>query len=764
MSKSRPAGFFGLRQIPWKSFGFACAIGALAAAGIFGEVSQALRSRPNHLEVYAAPRGNAASLLVSWRDAGNHVESLRVAAEHVEPAQRWKVEIRSLEQKNSNSLGYEVWLLGAAAPDPVPWQQLPVSDRWQLLYHTLGTGGQALVASNGSSAAWQAEITGGTLLLRFRRCDRGGMAEISANGILQTVDLYSAKPDVVTLAWQPDLPVNLIGGARWLSTSIPGNPNGEGIRIAADPPASLILRSVLLNHEPVEEVSTGWYRLRGTTWPALLSATLAALAGFLLLSGTLILAAMAWRDTPNASALQLMTLALVASVTVSAFWTAVFFPGIMSPDSINQWQQAVSGQYTNWHPIGMTLVMRGVHLLFAPWSAQAQIGLVAWIQGILFWFGIFSLLNLATLPARHKIVLCALMTLYYPVWLYTVTLWKDVWLAAVLFGLLWWAKGFLVDGVWTSRTAMAMVGFVTFAMMQRHTASLSFAVLVGLSGLGYFARLSPRRSIGVLLWLTVVLSAAVSAEALIYRACRVVDIGNVVNGYCSYEIAGMVHFSNRPMTEWQGLKTYQAVGRERFEQAARGYVCGESMEYLIFPPGHPFELDDLLRHRYAIQDMPVMVLHHPLAYLEHKACLVGYLSGLAGSEIRYPSHERIEENSFGIEEWSLLPRVKRMVFLLEHRALRLPILQLPFRHWLLFLGSALAALTMSRGKGSAANRKVVRYLCAAGFAVLFPLLLATPSQDWRYLMPANLCWICSVLIALASLPYFEGARARTGRL
>jgi hypothetical protein len=28
----------------------------------------------------------------------------------------------------------------------------------------------------------------------------GGMAEVSANGILQTVDLYSAKPDVVTLA------------------------------------------------------------------------------------------------------------------------------------------------------------------------------------------------------------------------------------------------------------------------------------------------------------------------------------------------------------------------------------------------------------------------------------------------------------------------------------------------------------------------------------------------------------------------------------
>ena len=159
-----------------------------------------------------------------------------------------------------------------------------------------------------------------------------------------------------------------------------------------------------------------------------------------------------------------------------------------------------------------------------------------------------------------------------------------------------------------------------------------------------------------------------------------------------------------------------------------------------------------------------MVLRYPAAYLKHKACLVGYLSGLAGEEIRYPSHEHIEENTFGIEEWSLLPHVKSMVLQLEHRAVRLPLLQLPFRHWLLFLGSAFAALTMNRGKGSAPNRKVVKYLCAAGFAVLFPLLLSTPSQDWRYLMPANLCWICSVVIALASLPYFEATRGRAGRL
>jgi hypothetical protein len=493
-----------------------------------------------------------------------------------------------------------------------------------------------------------------------------------------------------------------------------------------------------------------------------LKAALLSLAGFLLLSTTLILAAIAWRDAANASSLQLMSLGLAASVAVSAFWTAVFFPAIMSPDSISQWQQAASGHYTNWHPIGMTLVMRGIHLLLAWWPLQAQIALVAWVQGILFWFGIFTLLNLAKLPVRHKIVMCALMTLYYPVWLYTVTLWKDVWLAVMFCGLLWWAKDCLVDGVWALRAGVASAGFLTFAMMQRHTAGVSFVVLAALSGLVHFVRFGLRRSIEVLVLLTAVFSAAASVEVLIYRAFRVIDIGNILNGYCSYEIAGMVHFSGRPVTDWQGLHTYQAVGRERFEQAVKGYVCGESMEYLIFPPGHPFDLDDLLHQRYAIQDMPAMVLHNPAAFLKHKACLVGYLSGLSGSEIYYPSHERIEENSFGIHEWSLLPHVKSIVLRQEHRAARLPILQLPFRHWLLFAASALAALAMKRGKRGAANRKVVGYLCAAGFAVMFPMLLVTPSLDWRYLMPANLCWICSVLIALASLPYFEAGRKKLG--
>ena len=205
-------------------------------------------------------------------------------------------------------------------------------------------------------------------------------------------------------------------------------------------------------------------------------------------------------------------------------------------------------------------------------------------------------------------------------------------------------------------------------MMQRHTASLSFAVLVGLSGLGYFARISPRRSIGVLLWLTVVLSAAVSAEALIYRACRVVDIGNVLNGYCSYEIAGMVHFSNRPMTDWQGLEDLPGGRKGAVRTGSKG-LCLRGVHGISHLPTRAS-----LRSRRLIAS-PICDSGHacdgvaPSRGIPKAQGLSGGVPlGLAGSEIRYPSHERIEENSFGIEEWSLLPHVKRMVFLLEHRA------------------------------------------------------------------------------------------------
>jgi len=247
---------------------------------------------------------------------------------------------------------------------------------------------------------------------------------------------------------------------------------------------------------------------------------------------------------------------------------------------------------------------------------------------------------------------------------------------------------------------------------------------------------------------------------MVHRIFRAEDAAALLNWTLMYEVAGTAHFSGRPIEGWRSLHSYRAMGKANFEQVARDFTCGGTIDYLVYPPGHALELDDLLRGKYATQDLPGMALGSPGAYLRQRGCSVAHLLGVASVEIPTPHRETIEANRLGISDASLLPRVRTFVLRLEHAAARWFILQIPFRHGLVFLGSGLAVLLMSWGMHRSRNRQTVTYLFAAGFALLCPLLVITPASDWRYLMPANVCWICSILISLASLPYFEPGSAR----
>lgn len=47
------------------------------------------------------------------------------------------------------------------------------------------------------------------------------------------------------------------------------------------------------------------------------------------------------------------------SVLLSLFWISVFYPGLPNSDALYQWKQARENFYTDVHPIGVTLIMRG---------------------------------------------------------------------------------------------------------------------------------------------------------------------------------------------------------------------------------------------------------------------------------------------------------------------------------------------------------------------------------------------------------------------
>jgi hypothetical protein len=107
-------------------------------------------------------------------------------------------------------------------------------------------------------------------------------------------------------------------------------------------------------------------------------------------------------------------------ISLLYFWA--FYPGILIIDSVNQWQQAHSTFYNDWHPVMMTWLIKLLTLL---WDNPAsyiilQIILTSLITGYIIysfekvrintWFLAFGLLFLSLFPI---------------IGLYSVTIWKD---------------------------------------------------------------------------------------------------------------------------------------------------------------------------------------------------------------------------------------------------------------------------------------------------------------------------------------------------
>lgn len=161
----------------------------------------------------------------------------------------------------------------------------------------------------------------------------------------------------------------------------------------------------------------------------------------------------------------------VTSMTIGNW--AIQFPGNMNPDSIDQYSQAISGKYNDWHQPIMSIIMSGVM------ACGCDLGLVTLIEASV---GTAGLYVLATVLARRMgappglrpvcgLSVCCIM--YSPVSLlpfYLVSFVKDAWLA-ILF--LWTAAVLLAAPDTPSRRrvacrAAAVCGLAICIVLVRH--------------------------------------------------------------------------------------------------------------------------------------------------------------------------------------------------------------------------------------------------------------------------------------------------------
>lgn len=141
------------------------------------------------------------------------------------------------------------------------------------------------------------------------------------------------------------------------------------------------------------------------------------------------------------------------------------YPAIMTPDSFDQWNQALTGNINDWHPAIYALIMRACVLAGLPPAALALAQLV--VLALVIASGI-DLLRRFGVPVPVRAVLLLIFT-FSPINLFfPITLWKDIPFGISLFALFL----LITETVWTRGKALRNAGFIAKLIMASVGAAL----------------------------------------------------------------------------------------------------------------------------------------------------------------------------------------------------------------------------------------------------------------------------------------------------
>lgn len=202
---------------------------------------------------------------------------------------------------------------------------------------------------------------------------------------------------------------------------------------------------------------------------------------------------------------------ILLSLTVLVIWQ-IYYPGLMSPDSMAQYQQAQGGYFNDWHPPLMSIV------LWAVMKLGGGIGLLILIQCFFAVFGLRRLIALSILFFSNQTIgkqtawiiataatFLFLIPFFSPFMFFSVIFWKDAWIMIMLV----WIISFLLNLFLTFeklnktnfvRRLLLISLFSGFMVLVRHNAfvvlpviGLLFAVLgkIKIGRIGIIAGIFP---------------------------------------------------------------------------------------------------------------------------------------------------------------------------------------------------------------------------------------------------------------------------------
>jgi len=661
----------------------------------------------------------------------------------------WSLEFERTGRKNPAALGSALWIFELSTElERANLEDLVRSaPGWELRSHTNGTAGVAVVAREDSTEPLRATLRGSKVRLRLRRHPRGGIAWVFVNGRHQELDLFAGpgSPDRGSAVFQVD--------ESWLSRPVAKRGTAQ-LPLSRD---VLKVGSFQLNVFPEGRLSIGKATLGGlplevqrtnqVTIPVALrslpSRATLSLMTFVGLAVPLFLTARVWTQNTKARVGEVLLCQATVAAALSGFWTCVFFPALMSPDSLTQWNEALANQYDTWFPPLMAMLMHSTQRI------SDNPAFFAFCQGSIFWFSLFFCLWSVCPRPRPWLVGTGLLAANPVLWSYTSVLWKDVWTAA--FALMTAAFAALFLRTRERRHLVACIVATALAVSFRHNAVLLAMVPAALVFRATSWELPARTA------LALVVCGTLWIFPTLFELPRNVQRTPLKGAAFIEQYVGLlVHLKAGHPPEYTEEASHfdQHFGGGAAQQAMAGYDPTMPASHLLWPgPQRAAILSAPTMNEHFLFIMSRIVrlaLRHPSGYLRHRWLNVRAL--LQIDAVHYPFHRGIDPNALGLSERSLLPRVQRAVFRVMSDKRVTDLLARHFVFVLLTL-PALAVLWRARSSPSLAVGGV-------GFVYLSSLLICDVSREWRFLLTT---YCCSLLVSyVAALSLFNRSPLEVG--
>lgn len=413
--------------------------------------------------------------------------------------------------------------------------------------------------------------------------------------------------------------------------------------------------------------------------------------------------------------------AIIAAIDIVVLILA-FYPGIISPDSVDQIEQIFTGVYSNHHPVVHTMLIR-----LCMWAGSAVFGTVN--AGVCT-YSIFQILILAAsfayvimtlyqMQISFKVIIpffLAYALLPYNIF-YSFTMWKDVLFGAAV-AAFFTALLRIIRGIGKGKAANLIVLAVSSAgvCLLRSNGWMAFAVtlVIGIFVLG-------RKHIKTIIIMAVVFIAAMAVRGPLFNALGIAKPDILES------LAIPMQQIARVLSEGEKITAEQ---RETLSHIADPDMIAEKYRWDTVDTfkndiRNTGDVGYIEEHKKELLGLYIeMAKQHPVTFVE---AWIDQTKGYWNGGYEFWNWTVVNENRFGIERVTKDRKAEQILTTYADRFNRIYPLQL-------FISIGLCTwMTVILAAGGIAGRRKETLLAVPGIVLVLTLMIATPiSCEFRY--------------------------------